>query len=150
MNYEWHRDNDLVSTDPAKLDLDMIHGFLTLSYWAKGIPRDLVKHSIDHSIPFGVYRADRQVGFARIITDYATFSYLADVFIIEEMRGQGLGVWLMECIAQHPEIQGQRMWSLFTRDAHWLYEKIGFTRADPQRTERLMVRGFPDIYQKDT
>ncbi len=148
MIYEWSRDDDFISTDPQKLDLDVIHTFLSASYWAKGISREIIQKSIEHSLVFGVYHINRQVGFARMITDYATFSYLADVFILEEMRGRGLGSWLIECIVQCPEIQGQRLWALFTRDAHWLYEKNGFIKDDTERAKRLMTHPFSNVYKQ--
>ena len=118
----------MISTDPARLDLDVIHNFLTNCYWAKGIPRDLVARSIKHSLCFGIYDGQgAQVGFARVISDFATYAYLADVFVLESHRGRGLGKDLMQCIAQHPALQGLRRWSLSTVDAHALYAQIGFT-----------------------
>jgi GNAT superfamily N-acetyltransferase len=144
--HEWRRGPYLVSTDRRRIDLAMVHGFLTASYWAEGVPLEVVRRSIEHSLVFGVYVGAQQAGFARVITDYATFAYLADVFILEAYRGQGLGLWLMECIIAHPHLQGLRRWTLFTRDAHGLYEKAGFQRATS--AGRLMERVFPDIYQK--
>lgn len=153
--HEWRRGNYLISTHKNRLDLMVIHGFLTRSYWAEGIPMEVVKKSIEHSLNFGVYveepgeqgeQRERQVGFARVITDYATFAYIGDVFILEEYRGRGLSKWLMEVIAEHPELQGLRMWTLFTRDAHGLYEKTGFVRGE--RAERLMVKISPDAYTR--
>ena len=142
----WERDEYTISTERNRLDVDVIHGFLVHSYWAAGIPRAMVERSIEHSLPFGVYHGTRQVGFARVITDYTTFAYIGDVFIIEEYRGRGLSRWLMEVVVNHPELQGLRRWLLFTRDAHGLYEKVGFT---PSRTpERLMERYFSDVYQR--
>lgn len=142
----WERGEYTISTERNRLDVDVIHGFLVHSYWAAGIPRAVVERSIEHSLPFGVYHGTRQVGFARVITDYTTFAYIGDVFIIEEYRGRGLSRWLMEVVVQHPELQGLRRWLLFTRDAHGLYEKVGFT---PSRTpERLMERYFSDVYQR--
>jgi GNAT superfamily N-acetyltransferase len=143
---EWRKGDYLVSTDNHRLDLAVIHGFLTTSYWAEGIPFDIVKKSIDHSLNFGLYRGDQQIGFARVITDYATFAYIGDVFILEEYRGRGLSKWMMEAVAEHPELQGLRQWLLFTRDAHGLYEKTGFTRAE--NAERLMVKRSPDVYKR--
>src|SRR5690348_5251878 len=126
MTREWRRGEYMISTDKHRVDLAVVHGYLTRSYWAEGIPREIVRRSIEHSLVFGVYKGDEQVGFARVISDLATFAYLSDVFILEAYRGQGLSVWLMECIAAHPDLQGLRRWTLFTRDAHGLYEKIGF------------------------
>jgi len=143
---EWRKGDYLVSTDNNRLDLAVIHGFLTTSYWAEGILFDIVKKSISHSLNFGLYRGDQQIGFARVITDYATFAYIGDVFILEEYRGRGLSKWMMEAVAEHPELQGLRQWILFTRDAHRLYEKTGFVRAE--NAERLMVKRNPDVYKK--
>jgi hypothetical protein len=153
----------LISTDPSRLDLDLIHDFLTNSYWAKGIPKDVVTRSIEHSLCFGIYdesqekppllaksaksgaRGPAQVGFARVISDFATVAYLGDVFVLESHRGRGLGKWMMECIMQHPALQGLRRWILLTRDAHELYAKSGFT---PLRTpERYMELHHPDVYE---
>src|SRR5215469_18411989 len=116
----------LVSTDPARLDLDVIHSYLAGSYWAEGIPRELVARSIENSLCFGVFRGEDQVGFARVVSDYATFAYIGDVFILAQHRGRGLGKFLMECVMKHPELQGLRRWSLVTRDAHGLYKQFGF------------------------
>ena len=138
MTHEWRLGSTLVSTDPARIDLTVVHGFLTTAYWSPGVPLETVRRSIEYSIPFGVYVDDRQVGFARVISDRATYAYLADVFIIPEARGQGLARFLLECIEAHPELQGLRTWALFTRDAHGLYEKVGFARGQMQ--DRLMVR----------
>ncbi len=136
LTHGWQRGAHRISTDPAHLDLDVIHGFLSTSYWAPGVSRDLVRRSIEGSIPFGVYEGASQVGFARVITDRATFAYVHDVFIVPERRGIGLGTWLMECVLAHPELQGLRRWALSTRDAHGLYARFGF--AAPTRPERLM------------
>ena len=128
MTEEWRRDGYVISTDPSMLDLDVVHGFLQRSYWAADRPLETVRRSIEHSLNFGLYRAEdrRQVGFARVVTDFATFALLCDVFIDEAHRGQGLGVWLMETVVGHPGLQGLRMWLLGTRNAHSLYEKVGF------------------------
>lgn len=142
---EWSQGDYLVSTDPARLDITVIHGFLTTSYWAKGVPVEIVKKSIEHSLNFGLYKGSEQIGFARVITDYATFAYIADVFVLEAYRGRGLSKWLMEMVAAHPELQGLRRWVLFTRDAHGLYEKTGFVRED---AARLMVKKFPAMYEQ--
>lgn len=134
MPLEWHRDGFTISTDPARLDLDAVHAFLSTSSWARGIPRDVMERSIAHALPFGIYEGERQVGFARVVTDRATVAYLGDVFVLEPWRGRGLSRWLMECVLQHPELQGFRRWFLLTRDAHGLYEQFGFTPlAAPDR-----------------
>ncbi len=148
MIQEWRRGEYLISTDKQRVDLEVVHGYLTRSYWAEGIPREIVRRSIEHSLVFGVYKGAEQVGFARVISDLAAFAYLGDVFILEAHRGQGLSVWLMECIVAHPDLQGLRRWTLFTRDAHGLYEKVGFKRATS--AERLMERAFPNIYKEAT
>jgi GNAT superfamily N-acetyltransferase len=134
-----------ISTDPARLDVDAIHAYLTRSYWAEGIPIDVVRRSIAGSLCFGLYHGERQVGFARVISDRATFAYLADVYVLEEHRGRGLGVWLVGFIMRHPDLQGLRRWSLATRDAHELYRKFGWTEL--KSPDRWMERHFPDIYR---
>jgi GNAT superfamily N-acetyltransferase len=146
MIQEWWRGEYTISTDKQRVDLEVVHGYLSKAYWCEGIPRAVVQRSIEHSLVFGVYKGAEQVGFARIISDLATFAYLGDVFILEPHRGQGLSVWLMECIVAHPDLQGLRRWTLFTRDAHGLYEKVGFQRATT--AERLMERVFPAIYKE--
>ncbi len=134
----------LISCDRALLNIPLIHEYLTTSYWSSGIPRAVVERAIEHSLCFGVYCDSRQVGFARVITDQATFAYLADVFILEPHRGQGLSKRLMTDISAHPSLQGLRRFVLATRDAHGLYAQFGFTPlADPSR---LMERFCPDVY----
>ena len=145
MVHVWRRGEYSISTDKGRLDVAVIHGFLTMSYWAAGVPMDVVKRSIEHSLAFGVFKEDQQVGFARVITDYATFAYLGDVFILEPYRGRGLSKWLMEVIVGHPDLQGLRRWVLLTRDAHGLYGQVGFT--EPSHPERYMQRHFPDVYK---
>ncbi len=146
MVHEWRRGAYLISTDKRKLDLAVVHGFLATSYWAAGISIEVVERSVEHSLAFGVYEDNRQVGFARVITDRATFAYLADVFILEPWRGKGLGTWLIEVVLSHPELQGLRRWMLATRDAHELYRKAGFTSmASP---ERFMEIANPGVYVK--
>jgi N-acetylglutamate synthase-like GNAT family acetyltransferase len=127
MHHLWSKGDYEISTDPARIDIGMVHEFLTNSYWAKGIPLETVRRSIENSIAFGVYQGRQQVGFARIISDLATFAYLADVFILPAYRGRGLSRWLMECIIAHTDLQGLRRWMLATQDAHGLYAKFGFT-----------------------
>lgn len=116
-----------ISTNPAKLDLEVIHGYLSRSYWTPGIPKETVRQSIEHSLCFGLYEKDTQIGFARVITDKTSFAYLADVFVLETRQGHGLGKWLIHCIINHPDLQGLRRWLLATRDAHGLYAQYGFT-----------------------
>lgn len=143
---ERRRGEFVVSTDRARLDLNVIHGFLTGCYWAKGIPLEIVARSIEHSLCFGVYDASgTQVGFARVISDFATYAYLGDVFVLDSHRGQGLGKWLMECIMQHPALQNLRRWSLVTRDAHGLYAHSGFTRL--KAPEGYMELHRPEVYE---
>lgn len=144
---EWTRGAYRISTDPDRLDLEVIHTFLAQrSYWAEGIPRDVVERSIRGSLPFGVYDGERQVGFARVITDRATYAYLADVFVLEAHRGRGLSKWLMDCVVSHPDLQGLRRWHLATRDAHGLYARFGFRPlADPSS---LMEIRRPDAYRR--
>ena len=123
---EWRRGDYLISTDPRRVDVEAVHRFLTASYWAEGIPIEVVRRSIEHSLCFGIYKGGEQAGFARVITDYATFAYIGDVFVLEAHRGQGLSKWLMSAIREHPELQGFRRWVLATRDAHTLYSRFGF------------------------
>lgn len=146
MTHEWRRDAFAISTDPARLDLDRIHAVLTASYWAGGISHEIVRRSIERSLPFGVYHDGEQVGFARVITDFATFAYLADVFVLDAWQGRGLGAWLVETIMAHPELQGLRRWMLLTRDAHGLYRKFGWTA--PARPEAYMEKWDPEIYSR--
>ena len=133
-----------VDSDPARLDMDVIHGFLTATYWSPGISRELVERAVRNSLCFGVYEDNRQVGFARVVTDQATFAYLSDVFILESHRGRGLAKALMSAIVADARLQGLRRWMLATRDAHTLYERYGFTPlAKPQR---FMELHQPDVY----
>jgi GNAT superfamily N-acetyltransferase len=120
------RDGFLISTDKHRLDLDVIHKFLARSYWSPNIPREVVARAIENSLCFGIYCDEEQIGFARVISDYATFAYLADVFVLEQFRGKGLAKWLMQCIIEHPDVRGLRRWVLATKDAHGLYAQFGF------------------------
>ena len=139
-----HRDGYTISNDAARLDVDAIHAYLTTSYWATGIPRATVARSLEHSTGYGLYGPDgQQVGFTRLITDWTTFAYLCDVYVLDAHRGRGLGVWLVETVLAHPELQGIRRLSLTTRDAHGLYEKFGFTRTE---FGRFMDKTIPDVY----
>lgn len=143
---DYYKEEFCISTQNDRLDTAYIHRFLANSYWAENIPVETVKKSIDHSLCFGVYEQARQLGFARVVTDYATFGYLADVFIDEQYRGRGLATWLMTVIMGHPQLQGFRTWQLATRDAHGLYTKFGF--AVPEDPSRLMRKSVPGIYKK--
>ena len=173
---EDRRGEFVISTDPARLDLDVIHNFLTNCYWARGVPREVVARSIENALCFGIYDggdaspclaspclakearhgaprhgappygAPEQVGFARVISDFATIAYVGDVFVLESHRGRGLGKWLMECIMQHPALQNLRRWILTTRDAHGLYAQVGFTAV--KSPERYMERHDPNVYER--
>ena len=154
MTNEWQRGDYVISDDRGKLDLELIHQFLsTQTYWAVGRPLEVVRRSIEGSLPFGLYRQSRQVGFARVVTDYATFAWIADVFVLESERGQGLSKWMMEVILAHPDLQGFRRWVLATKDAHGLYKQFGFMELN--RPERWMERPdpsmkeSPDYWQKE-
>ena len=135
-----------VTTDPSRLNIDVIHGFLSQSYWAECIPREIVERSIRGSLCFGAYRGDAQIGFARVISDRATYAYIADVFVLEPFRGDGVGKLIMQCIMSHPDLQGLRRWSLLPRDAHGLYGRFGF--ESPRHPGRFMEISSPDIYRK--
>jgi GNAT superfamily N-acetyltransferase len=145
---EWRRGAYVISTDPARLDVDLIHDFLAhRSYWAREMPREVVQRSIEHALCFGLHAAEGQVGFARVVTDYAVFAYLGDVFVLEPHRGRGLGTWLVETVLDCPELQGLRRWDLATNDAHELYRRFGFGEANPARVmERLDPA--PAIYRR--
>ena len=143
---ESRRGEFLISTDRGRLDLEVIHEFLTNCYWAKGIPREIVARSVEHSLCFGVYDGSgKQVGFARVISDFATYAYVADVFVLESHRGRGLGKALMGSIMEHPALQRLRRWSLSTLDAHKLYAQVGFTA--PKWPERYMEILRPNLYE---
>jgi GNAT superfamily N-acetyltransferase len=135
MNTGAQREGYEISTDPARIDRDLVHRFLSEeAYWARGIPRAVVDRSIENSLCFGLYRGTEQVGFARVVTDRAAIAYLGDVFIVPGHRGRGLGTWLVETVLAHPDLQGLRRFMLGTADAHSLYERFGFRAlAQPQR-----------------
>jgi GNAT superfamily N-acetyltransferase len=141
---EYRRGDFLISTSRERLDLNVIHGFLTNCYWAKGIPREVVARSIENALCFGIYEGREQVGFARVISDFATIAYVGDVFVLDTHRGRGLGKWLMQCITEHPALQSLRRWILTTRDAHGLYSQFGFTSV--KAPERFMERHQPNVY----
>ena len=143
-----HRKGEFViSTDEERIDLDIVHGFLRESYWAQGIPREVMARAIKNSLCFGVYSDGKQIGFARVVSDFATYAYIGDVFVVESYRGHGLGKWLMECIVGHPRLQGLRRWTLLTRDAHGLYTQFGFTPL--RKPERYMERHDPEVYKQN-
>jgi GNAT superfamily N-acetyltransferase len=143
----WQKNDYIIATDKALLDIDYIHRFLSEeSYWAQHIPLPLVTKSVQNSLCFGLYLKEKQVGFARVITDEATFGYLADVFIDKGHRGQKLGKWLIEAILEHPALLGLRRIMLATRDAQPLYEPFGF--QFPSDIKELMYIRRPDIYKK--
>src|ERR1700722_2810229 len=142
---EYRHGEFLISPNRERLDVDVIHGFLTNCYWAKGIPREVVERSIEHALCFGIYDGKgAQIGFARVISDFATIAYVGDVFVLETHRGRGLGEWLMQCITQHAALQGLRRWVLTTRDAHGLYAQVGFTPV--KAPERFMELHRPNVY----
>lgn len=144
MTTKWERGSYVISSDPKRLCLESIHRVLKDAYWCRNIPFEVMERSIANSLPFGLFKEDEQIGFARVITDFATYAYIGDVYVEEAYRGQGLGVWMMEVIMDHPELQGLRRWSLATRDAHGLYEKFGFTPLN--KPETFMERWVPNIY----
>jgi GNAT superfamily N-acetyltransferase len=146
MEQEWRKGEYVISTVKSRLNLDVIHEFLNHSYWAAGRSPERIRRSIENSLAFGIYRGSEQIGFARIITDFATFAWIADVFVLEAHRGKGLGKWLMEILVSQPELQGLRRWVLSTRDAHGLYRQFGFTEL--KRPERWMERADPSMEEK--
>jgi len=143
----WARDEYCVSTNPADVDIDVVHRFLCEeSYWAKGVPRDVVEREVRFSICFSLLHGRTQAGFARIVSDRATVAYLGDVFVLPAHRGRGLGKWMMQCVMSHPELQGLRRWMLLTGDAHGLYEHFGFTPL--KSPPRWMEKHDPDVYKR--
>jgi GNAT superfamily N-acetyltransferase len=134
-----------VSTNTARFDVEMIYRFLTNCYWAEGVTREIVLRSIENAVCFGVFDGDKQVGFARVITDRATYAYIGDVFILESHRGRGLSKLLMTAVMEHPELQGFRRWSLVTNDAHGLYQQFGF--KPPANPQRYMEIINPAVYK---
>jgi GNAT superfamily N-acetyltransferase len=142
---EWKQGEFTISTDRNRLQIEAIHQFLSEeSYWAQNRTKEQTITAIKNSLPFGVYSGENQIGFARVVTDYATFAYLGDVYILNEYRGRGLSKWLMETIVNHPDLQGFRRWVLATKDAHTLYEKYGFTPL--KHPARWMEKAAPDAY----
>lgn len=144
MSFEELKREYTISTDRSKLNISIIHNYISNeSYWGKGRSLEVVKKSIENSLPFGVYYKKEMIGFARVLTDYATFAWVADVFILTKHRSKGLSKWLMETILSHPELQGFRRWVLATKDAHELYRRFGFRELN--KPERWMERPDPDI-----
>jgi len=142
----WERGDYSISTDRSRLDVELIHDFISnTSYWGQGRTRAVVQRSLDNSLNFGLYKNTEQVGFARVVTDYATFAWIADVFVLPEHRGRGLSKWLMEVMLSHPSLQGFRRWVLATKDAHSLYERFGFNEL--HRPERWMERPDPNMQE---
>ena len=147
MSRQWQRGEFSISTDRARLDIPFVHNFLSIdSYWAQGRSAETVQRSIENSLNFGLYHGEQQIGFARVVTDFATFAWLADVFVLDEYRGRGLGKWLVEVIISHPELQKFRRWVLATKDANEIYRQFGFTEL--KRPERWMER--PDAQMQET
>ena len=138
---EYQQDGFTISTDRARMDVDVIHHYLSQdSYWAKNIPREIVERSIQNALCFGIFTAERQVGFARVISEYASFAFLGDVFILPDYRGRGLSKWLVACIQSHPDLQGLRAWMLVTRDAQGLYAQFGFQPlANPEKFMQIRM-----------
>lgn len=144
-NQEWQNGEFTISDDRNRLQIDAIHKYLSEeSYWARERSKEQTERAIKNSLPFGVYKGENLIGFARVVTDFATFAYLGDVFILEDYRGKGLSKWLMEVIISHPDLQGFRRWILATKDAHTLYEKFGFDGL--RFPERWMEKTAPNAY----
>ena len=137
------KDEYRITTDPEKLDLDAVHAYLSRSFWAEGIPKETVAKSMANSLCFGLFDRGAQVGFARVVTDRATYAYLCDVYVLESHRGRGLGKWLVETVMAHPDLQGLRRFQLVTRDAHGLYRRHGFeTPGNPERQMEIFKHGM--------
>lgn len=139
MAEQWRRGDYLLTTDPNAIDVGAVHAFLVQSYWTPGVPLEVIQRAMAHSLCFGLLREHELIGFARVISDYATFAYVADVFVLPPFRGHGLATWMMTCIVAHPHLQGLRRWCLATRDAHSLYAKVGFQRTTiPERWMEIL------------
>jgi len=141
----WQRGEYTISTDNERLDLHVIHDFISKSYWGQGRKLEVVQRALDNSLNFGIYKDSKLVGFGRVVTDYATFAWIADVFVLNEFRGQGLSKWLVEVMLAHPRLQGFRRWVLATKDAHDLYAHFGFIPL--HRPERWMERPDPNMQE---
>ena len=142
--FETRRERFTISTDPARLDIDAVCDFLTRAYWANTRPRERTERAIQNSLVFGVYEGERQIGLARVVTDYSIFAYLCDVFIHEDYRAHGLGKWLIQTIVDHPDLKDMRRWVLVTNDAHGLYKQFGFTSIEDPEHWMQMFRRFPE------
>ena len=141
---ETHRDRFTISTDPARLDIDAIVDMLARAYWAIGRPRERTERGIKNSLVFGIYDGNKQIGVARVISDYSIFAYLCDVFIHEDYRAHGLGKWLIQTILEHPDLREMRRWVLVTNDAHGLYKQFGFTSLEDPERWMQMFKLFPE------
>lgn len=148
--YETQRDTFTISTDPARLDMNAVHDFLSRTYWAKGRPRERTEEAAANSLVFGVYEGRHQIGMARVVTDFSIVAYLCDVFIREDFRGRGLGKWLVQNILEHPDLIHVRRWLLTTEDAHGFYQQFDFVQlADPPKWMQRL-RPFPgESYEID-
>ena len=142
--FEVHRDNLLISMDPTRLDFDAICDFLARAYWAKGRPRAATERAFAHSLVFGLYEGPRQIGMARVVSDFAVFAYLCDFFIHEDFRGRGAGKWMLQTVIEYPELKNVRRWALATRDAHGLYARYGFKAPDDPNLWMEWLRPFPE------
>lgn len=146
MSYEVEKEGAVASDDQSRIDFETLHGFLTETYWARGIPRSIVEKSVRNSLSMGLYVDNQMIGFARAVTDYTTFAYLEDVFVLDNWRGKGLGVWIAQCLIAHPALRSIKLWMLGTKDAHGVYEKLGFgPLEDPSR---IMIINDPDPYRR--
>ena len=145
IEFERTRGPYIITTDARRIDLDAVHAYLARSYWAEAIPRAIVEKAIAGSLCFALLTDGEQVGFARVVTDKATFAYLCDVYVLEAHRGQGLGTWMMTELLTHPELQGLRRFMLVTRDAQALYAKVGFHA--PRNPDGHMEITVPGLYQ---
>jgi len=145
-DFERTRGAFTITTDPRRIDVDAVHAYLSRSYWAEQIPREIVARSIEGSLNFALLQGASQIGFARVVTDSATFAYLCDVYVLEEFRGQGLSKWLIGEMLTHPSLRGLRRFLLATRDAHGLYAQFGF--APPRNPAALMEITKPDFYKR--
>jgi GNAT superfamily N-acetyltransferase len=142
--FESRCDGFVISTDPARLDFEVICDFLTRAYWAQGRPREATERAYAHSLVFGLYDGSRQIGVARVLSDRAVFAYLMDVFIHEDYRGRGLGKWLLESVMSHPDLKNVRRWMLATRDAHELYSRFGFHPIEAPALWMERIKPFPE------